>query len=57
MGIENSVSQLKRNMDTLEKLSSTHEKFLERLGSAISKYVEISDIVKPLTEAAGAEIE
>ena len=57
MEIGSAISQLKRNMDALEQIFSTHEKFLERLGSAISKYVEVSDIVKPLVEAAGAEIE
>ncbi len=53
-GLEN---QLRRNMDVLEQIFAKHEEFLEKLSSAIAKYVEVAGIAKPLVEAAGAEIE
>ena len=57
MSLQGIESQLKKNMDVLESLFAKHEKLLEQLGSAIAKYVEVTDIAKPLVEAAGAEIE
>ena len=50
-------AQVKRNIDALEQIFANHEKFLEKLGSAVSEYIETADILKPLIEVAGAEIE
>ncbi|MCD6575672.1 MAG: hypothetical protein J7K73_00760 [Nanoarchaeota archaeon] len=57
MSLEGIESQLSKNIAVLEQIFAKHEKFLEKLGSAIAKYVEVADIAKPLVEAAGAEIE
>ncbi|MCD6547320.1 MAG: hypothetical protein J7K22_02070 [Nanoarchaeota archaeon] len=57
MELRGAEEQLRRNLDILESIFARHEQFLEKFGSAIAKYIEVTEISKPLAEAAGAEIE
>ena len=50
-------AQLERTISVLEQIFQRHEQFLSNFSTAIETYIEDAEIVKSLSEAAGAEIE